>query len=187
MGGMVVSCKPVLMHSCLRAAREAGPLDCRCERHVTKSRAKDLVREGSAVFRTFPGGRVNELEIALLRRKPLPPARTIDEAAILGAYVLKSKYEQQRIDVYKEEGSMSERAKLRRRAALTQAQLARLTGIPAPYICFWERGEKELKPEQVERIATVLNEHLGKTPYFDGPAELTRVLMPIALAPGVAA
>ena len=71
---------------------------------------------------------------------------------------------------------MSERAKLRRRAALTQAELARLTGLHAPQICLWERGQIELRPEQVESIAAVLKEHLGATPCFDEIGELVSLL-----------
>jgi transcriptional regulator with XRE-family HTH domain len=67
---------------------------------------------------------------------------------------------------------MSDRAVLRRRAALTQAQLARLTGISAPRICLWERDEIELRPEQIERIAKVLDEYLSKAPVLKGAREL---------------
>ena len=98
-----MSCKPVLMHSCRHAAIESGPLDCRCERHVTKARAKELVREGLAVFRTSPSGRLSEVEIALLKHRPMPRARTIDETAIQNAYVEGKIYEQERIEIYGEE------------------------------------------------------------------------------------
>lgn len=56
---------------------------------------------------------------------------------------------------------MNERAKLRRRAALTQAELASLTGIHAPQICLWERGQIELKEEQMELIDAVLCWHIA--------------------------
>jgi transcriptional regulator with XRE-family HTH domain len=58
---------------------------------------------------------------------------------------------------------MSERAMLRRRAGLTQAELAYLAGVHAPQICLWERGQIELKEEQVERIAAVLR---GRIAYW---------------------
>jgi len=73
---------------------------------------------------------------------------------------------------------MSDRALLRRRAGLTQIQLARKTAISAPRICLWERGELELRAEQVERIARVLNEHLLKVPVFNDARELAMVLNP---------
>jgi DNA-binding XRE family transcriptional regulator len=92
----------------------------------------------------------------LLKHELPRPTRTIDAAAIQNAYLLDNSYEQQRIEIYRQEGYLSERAKLRRRAALTQAELASLTGIHAPQICLWERGQIELKEEQVERIAAVL-------------------------------
>jgi transcriptional regulator with XRE-family HTH domain len=78
---------------------------------------------------------------------------------------------------------MSDRALLRKRAALTQVELSRIVGISAPRLCLWERGQVELRPEQVERIARALNEQLGKTPYFDGAGELAKVLVPAAFVP----
>ena len=71
---------------------------------------------------------------------------------------------------------MSKRAKLRQRAGLTQVQLGNLAGVPQTHICQWERGDRELKPLQVARIAQVLDEHLKQTPVFRGPEELVRVL-----------
>jgi transcriptional regulator with XRE-family HTH domain len=71
---------------------------------------------------------------------------------------------------------MSDRAVLRRRAALTQAQLARLTGISAPRICLWERDEIQLKREQVERIAVVLRDRLAESPVFESLEELLEKL-----------
>lgn len=55
---------------------------------------------------------------------------------------------------------MKARAEFRRRAGLTQVQLANLTGIPAPRICLWERGQIELRPEQVESIEHALRGEL---------------------------
>jgi transcriptional regulator with XRE-family HTH domain len=56
---------------------------------------------------------------------------------------------------------MNERAKLRRRAALTQIELGRLAGIHAPQICLWERGQIELTEEQLDRIYAVLRERIA--------------------------
>jgi transcriptional regulator with XRE-family HTH domain len=53
---------------------------------------------------------------------------------------------------------MGERAKLRRLAGLTQAELALRVGMHAPRICLWERGLVEIKQEQAQRIATILRE-----------------------------
>lgn len=50
----------------------------------------------------------------------------------------------------------TERATLRRRAGLSQAQLAWRTGISAPRLCLWEHNLVELRPEQLERIQRVL-------------------------------
>lgn len=158
-----MSVKPIKVHSCRRAAFESGPLDCRCERHATKDRAEKLVSEGLAAFRTFPSGRKNDKEIVLLRHEPPPPARTIDATAIQNAYVEGKGYDLQRIEMYqKEAGNMKERVMLRRRAGLTQVQLANLTGISAPRICLWERGEIQLKPEQLERIQRVIGGEIAQ-------------------------
>lgn len=71
---------------------------------------------------------------------------------------------------------MSERALLRRRAALTQGQLARRVGICAPKLCLWERGEVQLEPRVVARIAECLHQALGETPSFSDSLELARAL-----------
>jgi transcriptional regulator with XRE-family HTH domain len=75
---------------------------------------------------------------------------------------------------------MSERALLRRRACLTQSQLARKSGVSAPRLCQWERGEIELRPEQIVRIAEVLHKYLSTPPIFNGAMELARALAPSA-------
>lgn len=56
----------------------------------------------------------------------------------------------------------TDRATLRRRAGLSQARLASLTGISAPRICLWERGEIELRPEQIERIRYIISSELAR-------------------------
>jgi transcriptional regulator with XRE-family HTH domain len=73
---------------------------------------------------------------------------------------------------------MNGRAVLRKRAALTQVELASKVGISAPRLCLWERGHIELRPEKVESIAAVLKESLGNTPCFDEVEELVSVLAP---------
>lgn len=52
-------------------------------------------------------------------------------------------------------------AKMRRRAGLTQVELARRAELHASQICLWERGQIELKPEQESRILAVLHEHIA--------------------------
>jgi len=49
-------------------------------------------------------------------------------------------------------------------------------------LCLWERGEVELRAEQVEKIAVVLHDGLSKTPAFSGTEELARVIAPATLA-----
>lgn len=82
---------------------------------------------------------------------------------------------------------MTERAKRRKRAALTQVELSHKVGISAPRLCLWECGHVELRPEQVESIATVLKEHLGTTSCFDEIGELVGVLAPGSCGVGEAA
>ena len=72
---------------------------------------------------------------------------------------------------------MSDRALLRRRAGLTQVQLARKTGISAPQICLWENRHLELRTEQVERIAIAIVEELNRAPAISTPDDLVRVLV----------
>lgn len=71
---------------------------------------------------------------------------------------------------------MSDRALLRRRACLTQIQLARKVGISAPRLCLWERGEIELRPEQIVRIAEVLYRYLSTPQVFSGAMALASAL-----------
>ncbi len=75
---------------------------------------------------------------------------------------------------------MSDRALLRRKACLTQLQLARKAGISAPRLCQWERGEIELHPDQIARIAEVLYGYLKSPQIFDGAMALARTLAPLA-------
>jgi transcriptional regulator with XRE-family HTH domain len=68
------------------------------------------------------------------------------------------------------------RSDIRRRAGLTQHQLARLVGSSAPQICVWERGERVLPSETFTRIVSVLFDRLNGVPTFDGPDDLARAL-----------
>ena len=72
--------------------------------------------------------------------------------------------------------TFTSRSDIRRRAGLTQIQLARLVGSSAPQICVWEQGEREWPAETVARIAAVLFERL-KGPAFDSPDDLARALV----------
>ena len=68
------------------------------------------------------------------------------------------------------------RSDIRRRAGLTQHQLARLVGSSAPQICVWERSERDLPLEALTRIALVLFDRLKGLPTFDAPDDLARAL-----------
>jgi len=68
------------------------------------------------------------------------------------------------------------RSEIRRRAGLTQLQLANLAGSSAPQICMWERGDGRLPAETILRIAAVLFEHLKEAPNFDNPEDLAQEL-----------
>lgn len=75
---------------------------------------------------------------------------------------------------------MGDRALLRRKACLTQIQLARKVGISAPRLCQWERGELELDRDQIMRIAEVLHQYLSARPVFKCALELATILAPSA-------
>lgn len=68
------------------------------------------------------------------------------------------------------------RSDIRRRAGMTQIQLARLVGSSAAQICVWERGDRDLPSEVVVRIAQILYARLARAPKFETPAELARTL-----------
>ncbi len=71
---------------------------------------------------------------------------------------------------------MKERARLRKMVGLTQIQLARRIGKSAGTICLWERGEVELAPADVERIARVIETELTKQPPVSSAAQIVRML-----------
>ena len=61
-------------------------------------------------------------------------------------------------------------------AGLTQIQLGRRVGKSAGTICPWERGELELAPADVERIARVLETELTKQPPVSSAAQIVGML-----------
>jgi transcriptional regulator with XRE-family HTH domain len=69
-----------------------------------------------------------------------------------------------------------DRARLRKMAGLTQIQLGRRVGRSAGTICLWERGELELAPAEVERIARVIENELTKQPQVSSAAQIAGVL-----------
>lgn len=71
---------------------------------------------------------------------------------------------------------MKERARLRKMAGLTQIQLGRKVGKSAAAICLWERGELELAPADVERIARAIDHELNKRPPVSGAAQIAGML-----------
>lgn len=71
---------------------------------------------------------------------------------------------------------MKERSRLRKMAGLTQIQLGRRVGKSAGTICLWERGELELAPADVERIARVIDSELTKRPPISGADQIAGVL-----------
>ena len=81
---------------------------------------------------------------------------------------------------------MENRARLRRMAGLTQAQLARRVGRNHATICRWERGELDLSADDVEKIAAVIREELAKQPVVSSPSQLIGMLAGPKLA-GVSA
>jgi transcriptional regulator with XRE-family HTH domain len=72
-----------------------------------------------------------------------------------------------------------ERARIRKRAGLTQLQLAKLTGISQTRISFWENYERELSCGDMQHVVGVLHERLSTSKNFRGAAELAKALVPI--------
>jgi len=68
-------------------------------------------------------------------------------------------------------GRVSERAALRRRVGITQRKLARLIGVDATAMCFWENHEVEFSTERIQKIAKVLAEQLSRLPATPTTAE----------------
>jgi transcriptional regulator with XRE-family HTH domain len=71
---------------------------------------------------------------------------------------------------------MTERAKLRKLAGMTQRQLGRKVGKSGATICLWERGDMELSPADVGRIARVIVEEATKNPPLSSAAQILGVL-----------
>jgi DNA-binding XRE family transcriptional regulator len=64
----------------------------------------------------------------------------------------------------REENAVKERAMLRKMAGLTQIQLGRKVGKSGATICLWERGDLELAPADIQRIALAIEKELNKQP-----------------------
>jgi transcriptional regulator with XRE-family HTH domain len=71
---------------------------------------------------------------------------------------------------------VKERARIRKRAGLTQIQLGRKVGKSAGTICLWERGEIELAPADVEKIARAIESEITKQPPVSSAAEIVGML-----------
>jgi transcriptional regulator with XRE-family HTH domain len=73
---------------------------------------------------------------------------------------------------------LTERAMVRRRAGLTQHQLAKRTGVHVPRISLWENGEIDLSEEEISRIAKAIARELELRPVAITPRDLTQILNP---------
>lgn len=71
-----------------------------------------------------------------------------------------------------------DRAQIRKRAGLSQIRLSKLTGISQTRLSFWENHERELSPEEVRHVASVLHERLSAPESFEGAIELAQALAP---------
>jgi transcriptional regulator with XRE-family HTH domain len=82
------------------------------------------------------------------------------------------------------EDTVKDRARLRKMAGLTQMQLGRKVGKSAGTICLWERGEIELTPGDIERIARALEGELARQPAVSNATQIAGMLtMPLLAAP----
>jgi transcriptional regulator with XRE-family HTH domain len=70
----------------------------------------------------------------------------------------------------------NERARLRKRAGLTQHQLARLAGKSVAAISLWETGQVELPAVDVERIARVIENEIAKGPHVLNARQIAGIL-----------
>jgi transcriptional regulator with XRE-family HTH domain len=71
----------------------------------------------------------------------------------------------------------TERAKVRKRAGLTQYELGKKTGISPTLISLWETGQVDLPSAVVHRIAGVLETELTKGLPVSNAQQITRVLV----------
>jgi transcriptional regulator with XRE-family HTH domain len=69
------------------------------------------------------------------------------------------------------------RAGLRRRAGLTQHQLAKLVGKSVAAISLWETGQVEFPTSDVERIARALEQEIAKGPQVSNARQIAGVLV----------
>lgn len=72
----------------------------------------------------------------------------------------------------------SERARIRKRAGLSQIHLAKLTGISQTRLSLWENYERELSLEEARHVAGVLYQHLSSIESFARPTDLAQALAP---------
>lgn len=79
--------------------------------------------------------------------------------------------------------NLADRAHIRRRAALTQAELAHIVGKSPAAVCLWEKGLLVLSDETVARIAQALFVRLDQVPLFENAKELAQRLAPAPKRP----
>lgn len=51
---------------------------------------------------------------------------------------------------------------LREKKGMNQKELAKLTGVSAPFLCDLERNRRGAKPETLQRIASVLGSNVSE-------------------------
>jgi transcriptional regulator with XRE-family HTH domain len=68
------------------------------------------------------------------------------------------------------------RAKLRKRAAMSLTQLSRLSGVSVSRLSLYERGEVTLPSHDLATISAILRERLDETPTFQSDTELIQFL-----------
>jgi transcriptional regulator with XRE-family HTH domain len=72
--------------------------------------------------------------------------------------------------------TMTDRANLRRRAAVSLRELARKTSISRSRLSLYENHAVELLDDEVARIAAVLGPNLERTPVFSSHEEVVQFL-----------
>jgi transcriptional regulator with XRE-family HTH domain len=71
---------------------------------------------------------------------------------------------------------MTDRAHLRKRAAISLRELEAKTGISRSRLSLYELGQTNLDEDELVRVAAVLNHSLCKCPTFDSPDQVVDFL-----------
>ena len=92
--------KKVLLHRCKPPGNDGQKFNCSCRLWKTFRLAKEMVKDGLAIWKKTAAGRIDHEHIIVCRPPRIPRAATIEMQHIERAYVDGNKYERDRIEVY---------------------------------------------------------------------------------------